>query len=139
MDRAEIATALEDALVGGPRLSPEAQEIIVISIHAIKTDQHVDWDLPTSSQIGSSSRVQPVSSIRPTSPTSSLRKPTPGSPVDAMQSNAVGAIALKLTAFQHRQNKLKPVTPAKVTTYDLLHNISRWVDAICPFEKATIP
>jgi hypothetical protein len=90
-------------------VTPHAKDIIIQSILAIGLDQNPEWNPPI----------------------------TPAM-IDSVQLDVIAASSLKLAGLYQRMANRMP-SPRPITTFDVLHSISTWVDDLCPFEKPGTP
>jgi hypothetical protein len=106
MNYRQIEAELDRRLVAfNVEVSTEAKEIVIRAIGAIETDPNPDW-----------------------------RQPVPSGLVDRMQEDLIAAASLKLIGM-YQNIYARRSSGRRVTTFDLLHVISKWIDDLCPFEK----
>lgn len=86
-------------------VSADAKEIVIRAIGAIDTDPNPDWRQPVSTNL-----------------------------INRMQEDLIAAASLKLIGMYHIIYARRS-SGRRVTTFDLLHVISKWIDELCPFEK----
>jgi hypothetical protein len=56
-------------------------------------------------------------------------------PTDALQQDVIAGITLNLSRLAHGRGADVPRSEP-IRTFPMLHNLSSWVDRLCPFEKA---
>jgi hypothetical protein len=87
-------------------VSEIAVHIIVTCIHAIEVDPEPAW-----------------------------RQRHPFPDLDALQQDIIAGITLDLSRFARSRGADVPLSEP-VRTFPILHNLSIWIDRLCPFEKA---
>src|SRR6185312_7745497 len=104
MTRQEIQSKLTTSFASrGITVTPPAIVILVVAVDAIEVDRHPDW--PT------------------TYDANALQE-------DAVDDEIVEVVRLARRIARRRKVELKEV---KVTTFDILHNVSGWIDRVCLF------
>jgi hypothetical protein len=106
MDLQTVTARLQSEVTKyGLNVSPRAMEILAQCVFAIQDDPEPSWASP------------------------------PSNP-ESVQENVIPGLALKLARLVHVMTQRGiPLPENRLTTFLILHNMSSWIDHLCPFEK----